>query len=169
MWLLGSVLLGGAAVGARLAAQRAARRGPARSCRCWSSSSALLVEGGFFLWTFWALGDRRVPLRALVPGAIVGAVGLEILKIGATVYLPRLVAGSSALYGPLGVVFAILAWLALFARLIVYASATNTVLLRGPTSARSGSRSGRRSSTRRCRSRPTAAARSRTEKPTPPG
>ena len=86
------------------------------------------MEGAFFLWTFRAFGDRRVPLRALLPGAIVGAIGLEILKIGATVYLPRLIAGSSALYGPLGVVFAILAWLALFARLIVYASTTNTVL-----------------------------------------
>jgi membrane protein len=88
----------------------------------------LVVEGGFFMWTFWALGDRRVPLRDLVPGSIVGAIGLEVLKLGATVYLPRLVAGSSSLYGPLGVVFATLAWLALFARLIVYASATNTVL-----------------------------------------
>ena len=88
----------------------------------------VLVEGAFFLWTFWALGDHRVPLRALVPGAVVGAMGLEVLKIGATVYLPRLIAGSSALYGPLGVVLALLAWFALFARLIVYASTTNTVL-----------------------------------------
>jgi membrane protein len=87
----------------------------------------VLVEGAFFLWTFWALGDHRVPLRALVPGAVVGAIGLEVLKIAATVYLPRLIAGSSALYGPLGVVLAILAWFALFARLIVYASTTNTV------------------------------------------
>jgi membrane protein len=37
------------------------------------------------------------------------------------------VASSSALYGSLGVVFAILAWLALTARLVVYAAAFNVV------------------------------------------
>jgi uncharacterized BrkB/YihY/UPF0761 family membrane protein len=41
------------------------------------------------------------------------------------------VASSSALYGSLGVVFAILAWLALSARLIVYAAALNVVRYEG--------------------------------------
>lgn len=127
MWLLGSVLLGGAAaaLGWLLNVLPDVAR-PVVSVLV--VLVGLLVEGAFFFWAFWALGDHRVPLRALLPGSIVGAIGLEILKIGATVYLPRLVAGSSALYGPLGVVLAILAWLALFARLVVYASATNTVL-----------------------------------------
>jgi len=127
MWLLGSVLLGGAAaaLGWLLNVLPDVAR-PLVSVLV--ILLGVLVEGSFFLWTFWALGDHRVPLRALVPGALVGAAGLEILKIGATVYLPRLIAGSSALYGPLGVVLAILAWFALFARLVVYASATNTVL-----------------------------------------
>lgn len=43
-------------------------------------------------------------------------------------FVPRLVARSSGLYGSLGIVFAILAWLALFARLVVYASTLNAVL-----------------------------------------
>ena len=42
-----------------------------------------------------------------------GAIGLEVLKLVGTVYVPRAVASSSALYGSLGVVFAILAWLAI--------------------------------------------------------
>lgn len=127
MWLLGSVLLGGAAaaLGWLLNVLPDVAR-PLVSVLV--ILLGVLVEGALFLWTFWALGDHRVPLRALVPGAVVGAVGLEVLKIGATVYLPRLIAGSSALYGPLGVVLALLAWFALFARLIVYASTTNTVL-----------------------------------------
>jgi uncharacterized BrkB/YihY/UPF0761 family membrane protein len=37
------------------------------------------------------------------------------------------VAGSSALYGSLGVVFAVLAWLAIYARLIVYGAVLNVV------------------------------------------
>ena len=36
-------------------------------------------------------------------------------------------ASSSALYGSLGVVFAVLAWLVFFGRLIVYASVLNVV------------------------------------------
>jgi len=87
----------------------------------------LALELAFFLWTFWALGERRAGWRALLPGAIVGAVGFEILKLLGTVAVPRMVASSSSLYGPIGIVFAILAWLALFARLIVYASALNAV------------------------------------------
>ena len=37
------------------------------------------------------------------------------------------IAGSSALYGSIGVVFATLAWLAIYARLIVYGAALNVV------------------------------------------
>ncbi len=87
----------------------------------------LALELAFFLWTFWVLGDRRPGWRGLLPGAIVGAVGFEVLKVVGTVVVPRMVASSSSLYGSLGVVFALLAWLAFFARLIVYASAFNAV------------------------------------------
>lgn len=87
----------------------------------------LAAEIGLFWWMFWGLGTRQVPARDLLPGAIAAGIGFEVLKLVGTVYVPRLVANSSALYGQLGVVFAILAWLAVFARLIVYASAFNAV------------------------------------------
>jgi len=41
--------------------------------------------------------------------------------------VPRAVGSSSALYGSLGVVFAILAWLFFFGRLAVYAAVLNVV------------------------------------------
>ena len=41
---------------------------------------------------------------------------------------PRAVASSSALYGSIGVVFAVLAWLFLLGRLLVYAATLNVVL-----------------------------------------
>lgn len=90
-------------------------------------AAGLVVEFAFFLWTFWVLGERQAGWRSLVPGAIVGAIGFEVLKVLAALLLPRMVASSSSLYGPLGVVFAILAFLALFSRLLVYASAVNAV------------------------------------------
>lgn len=80
-----------------------------------------------FLWTMKVLAHRDIGWKALVPGAAFGAIGLEVLKVVASVYVPRLVASSSATYGSIGVVFAILAWLMLFGRLIVYASVVNVV------------------------------------------
>ncbi len=87
----------------------------------------LLAEVGLFWWMFWGLGTRRVSPQDLLPGAIAAGIGFEILKLVGTVYLPHLVARTSALYGPLGTVFAIITWLALFARLIVYSSSLNAV------------------------------------------
>jgi membrane protein len=80
-----------------------------------------------FLWMFVVLTNVNLPWRAHLHGALLGGVGLEVLKVIGSVFVPRAVASSSALYGSLGVVFAILAWLALTARLIVYAAALNVV------------------------------------------
>lgn len=80
----------------------------------------LATSVGLWLWTSWVLPNRRVPVRALVPAALVGAVGFEVLKVVGTIAVPRLVANSSALYGSIGVVFAILVWLLFFGRLVVY-------------------------------------------------
>ncbi|MGH9114153.1 MAG: YihY/virulence factor BrkB family protein [Acidimicrobiales bacterium] len=89
--------------------------------------AGLVLDVALFLWMFTTLTNVRVPWRAHLPGAIVGGVGLELLKVVGAVYVPRLVASSSALYGSLGVVFAILAWLVLSSRLVVYAAAFNVV------------------------------------------
>jgi membrane protein len=87
----------------------------------------LVLDAVLLLWMFRALTNVAVPWTDYLPGALVGAVGLEILKLAGTIYVPRAAAAASALYGSIGVVFAILAWLALFARLVVYASALNVV------------------------------------------
>jgi membrane protein len=83
---------------------------------------------GLWLWTAHTLPNRRVGWRALLPGALVGAIGFEILKVLAAFVVPRVVASSSELYGPVGVVFAVLAWLLLFGRLVVYAAVVEVVL-----------------------------------------
>lgn len=88
---------------------------------------ALAVNLGVFLWTFHELGRLPVGWRALLPGAALCAVGFEILKLVGTVYVPRLIASSSALYGSLGIVIALLAWLALLGRLVVYGAVVNVL------------------------------------------
>lgn len=87
---------------------------------------ALLV--GFFLFTFRTLTAKSLPLRVHLPGAIFGGIGFHLLTIAAALIVPRQAASSTALYGSIGVVFAILAWLLLFGRLLVYAVVLNVVL-----------------------------------------
>ena len=89
--------------------------------------AGIALNTALFLWTSWVLPHRRVPIRALLPAALVGGVGLEILKVVGTILVPRLVANSSALYGSIGVVFAMLAWLLVFGRLVVYLAVIEVV------------------------------------------
>jgi membrane protein len=86
----------------------------------------LVIVGGvalnaaLWMWTSAVLPNRRIGLRALLPAALIGAVALELLKIVGTLVVPHLVRSSSALYGTIGVVFAILLWLLVLGRLVVY-------------------------------------------------
>ncbi len=80
-----------------------------------------------FLWTYTSLTNIKVGWRAHLPGALLMAVGFEILKAVGAIFVPRAVASSSALYGSLGVVFAVLAWLLIYGRLIVYSAVLNVV------------------------------------------
>jgi membrane protein len=85
------------------------------------------VSLGLWLWTLRVLPNTKLPWRRLLPGALLGAIGLEILKAVGAYYVPKAVASSSQLYGSLGIVFAVLAWLLLFGRLVVYSAVLNVV------------------------------------------
>jgi membrane protein len=88
---------------------------------------AFMVNVALWLWSMKVLQNRSVGWRGLLPGALFGAIGLEVLKAAGAIWVPRAVASSSALYGSIGVVFAVLAWLLFFGRLVVYASVVNVV------------------------------------------
>lgn len=87
----------------------------------------IVLNTGLMLWTYSFLGNQPVPWRAHLPGAVLVAVVFEILKVVGSVYVPRAVASSSALYGTIGVVFAVLAWLLLYARVVVYGAVLNVL------------------------------------------
>jgi membrane protein len=89
---------------------------------------ALTIGVALFLWMSRLLPNLDIGWRPLLPGAILGSIGFEVLKLVGGIYVPRAVASSSALYGSLGIVFAILAWLFFFGRLVVYSSVLNVVL-----------------------------------------
>ena len=115
---------------------------PERRCCCrfrspFAGSSAALVPGavgsagchrhrcGLDAHTL----PNRVGWRALLPAAVVGAAGFEVLKVVAS-FRPRAVA-SSSLYGPWG--SSSRSWLALLWRLVVYSAVIEVVLLEGDT------------------------------------
>jgi membrane protein len=81
-----------------------------------------------FWCTFALLGHQTVGWRPLLPGAVFAGIALQVLTLAGAIIVPRSVASSSALYGSMGVVFAILAWLYFFGRLLVYASTLNVVV-----------------------------------------
>jgi membrane protein len=80
----------------------------------------VVVDILLFLWTAWVLPTRRIPFRAMLPAAVIGGVCFEALKLIGTLVLPRIVSRSSALYGTIGAVFALLVWLLFLGRLVVY-------------------------------------------------
>jgi membrane protein len=88
----------------------------------------VVADTAFFLWTFRILTGRALPLRTHLPGSVLGGVGFHLLTVLGAVILPGRVTSSSAVYGSLGVVVALLAWLLLFGRLLVYAATLNVVL-----------------------------------------
>jgi membrane protein len=90
--------------------------------------AGIAVNFCLWIWTAKLIPNRDVGWAVLVPGAILGAVGLEALKAVGGFYIPRLIASSSALYGSIGIVFALLAWLYLLSRLAMYTAVLDVVL-----------------------------------------
>jgi membrane protein len=80
----------------------------------------LLIDTSLFLWTAWVLPTRRIPITAMIPAAIFGGVCIEILKIVGALLIPSIVSRSSALYGTIGTVFALLVWFLILGRVVVY-------------------------------------------------
>ena len=122
-WLLGSFIVLGAAIAAGGAV-------PALPGWAWPVASIVGIAfgTGFFLWTFRVLTAKTLPWSDHLPGAIAGGIGLHLLSQLGGFFIGRQVDSSSALYGSIGIVFALLAYLLLFGRLLVYSVCLNVVL-----------------------------------------
>ena len=55
-----------------------------------------------------------------MPGALVGAAFTEVLRAVGAYIVPWMVRSSSGLYGSIGVIFALISWLLVFGRLVVF-------------------------------------------------
>jgi hypothetical protein len=91
---------------------------------------AAAVQLGILLLGLTWLPRAPVPLRDVLPGAVVVAVGGQIMNLVATVYLPSRVESASETSGALGLAVVLLAWVYLYGRLLVFGSVLNATLWR---------------------------------------
>jgi hypothetical protein len=57
--------------------------------------------------------SRRIPVRRLVPGAVVAGIGQALVSAYSALWMPRLVEHNADRYGIIGITFAMLTWLIL--------------------------------------------------------
>ena len=57
--------------------------------------------------------SRRVPMRALLPGAVVASAGQLLVSVFSALWIPQLVTTNAQRYGLIGVTFALVSWLIL--------------------------------------------------------
>jgi uncharacterized BrkB/YihY/UPF0761 family membrane protein len=90
--------------------------------------AVVLFYGAIALWMMMLLPHRDAPWTALLPGAVLVAVGLECLHLFGVLYLAPRIGRSSELYGSLGAATVILLWLYIIARLITASAFLNATL-----------------------------------------
>jgi len=91
----------------------------------------LLVSGLSFAgwwWVSWKLPRAPVPARALIPGAVLMAVGVDVLQLLTTYWIGPLVARKTSTYGAIGVALAVLLWVYLLGRIMVGSAGLNAAL-----------------------------------------
>jgi membrane protein len=84
--------------------------------------------GLFWLWASMHLPAPDVPWVAFIPGAILFAIGLEVLHLMTVYYLAERLASQSALYGALGLAGSLLFYLFLIGRGVVWSAELNAVV-----------------------------------------
>ncbi len=83
---------------------------------------------GAVVWLMDKLPHRASSWRDLLPGAVLVAVGVQLMHIAVVLYIAPRLGRSSALYGSLGAATVILLWLYLIARLIVAGAFLNAAV-----------------------------------------
>ena len=97
----------------------------------WLTVSLFVFYLGAVLWIMDKLPHRSASWRDLLPGAVLVALGTEVIHIVVVLYLVPKLGHSSELYGALGSATVILLWLYLIARLLVAAAFLNAALWDG--------------------------------------
>ena len=88
---------------------------------------SMAVNAAMLLVSFRVLTTSSVSLRGFIPGALGGGVALWLLQLLGGIYVNGVVVGASAIYGTFAGVVGLLVWMALLARVLLYAAEINVV------------------------------------------
>lgn len=80
------------------------------------------------LLTAVLLPARHIPLRWMLPAVIVTSIGLSGARFAGATVLPRIASDSSAIYGTLGVFFALLIWMLVIGYVLVAAAMVEVII-----------------------------------------
>jgi membrane protein len=94
----------------------------------WRLCSQVVASTLLWWWSAYVLLQRREPWSALLPGAVLAAVGLAVLTRASQVLMPPYVTSSVNQFGPLGVIFAASTWLLCFGGILVVSGVLGRVL-----------------------------------------
>jgi membrane protein len=81
-----------------------------------------------FWWTQFSLTNIRIPPRAYVPGALVGAVGVSLFQVFGAVLVARILRSASAGASSIAAVVAFLTFFSIFGRLFLLSVLVNVVV-----------------------------------------
>lgn len=88
---------------------------------------SLFLNLGLFIIAFRVLTSAKVGIRDVLTGAVVAAIGWEVLQMLGRVYVQHILRGMSQTYGLFATVLGLLGWLFLQARVVMYAAEVNSV------------------------------------------
>jgi membrane protein len=89
---------------------------------------ALVAFAAIWLALSWLLPHGDADWKALIPGALLVALGVQVIHLGTVLFVADRIEHSSQTYGSLGVAFTILFWLFVVSRVIVASAMLNAAL-----------------------------------------
>lgn len=90
--------------------------------------SAVVPFAAIWLGASMLLPHADVPWKALLPGAILVGVGVQVIHLGTTLFVSQQIERASGTYGPMGAAFTVLAWMFVISRVIVASAMLNAAL-----------------------------------------
>jgi len=95
-----------------------------------SAAGVLALTTAVILAAMWVLPHRATRMRELLPGALVVAVGMELVQVAVLFYFAPRLGRSEETYGALGVAATMLLWLYILSRLLTGGAFLNAALWR---------------------------------------
>jgi uncharacterized BrkB/YihY/UPF0761 family membrane protein len=86
------------------------------------------ISFALWWWVSWKLPHAPSPASALIPGALLMAVGADVIDLLTTYWIGNLVARKTNTYGAVGIALAVLLWVYILGRIMVGSAGLNAAL-----------------------------------------